>query len=101
MKTRQDERHASGRGRRRAGAPASFHRGEPAGPKKCGRDVTKLGTVTVVPNPNPGPDAHDRLRRIFTILARIVYEDGEASTGDPRTRDEPGEAERDPRSDNR
>ena len=55
-------------------APASSRRHKQAGPERRRRDATKFGTVAVVPNPNPGPDAQDRLRRAFTILARILHE---------------------------
>ena len=46
-------------------------------PKKRGRppsDGPELRVVGV--NVNPAPDAQDRLRRLFTILARLAEDDG-------------------------
>ena len=31
---------------------------------------------------NPGPDAHDRLRRLFTLLLNHVASEGEADPGE-------------------
>ena len=53
-------------------------------PKRRGRppsDGPELRVVGV--NVNPAPDAQDRLRRLFTILARIVEGEPPMSGKDP------------------
>lgn len=42
---------------------------------------------------NPAPDAQDRLRRLFTILARLAEDDGHTSRAgqDSLAADSPGE----------
>lgn len=57
-------------------------------PKRRGRPPREDLELRVVGiHVKPAPDADDRLRRIFTILARLV-EDGPATNGpDPSTDD--------------
>ena len=42
-------------------------------PKDSNRGAPELGTVTI--EFNPGPDAQDRLRRLFTLLVKYATED--------------------------
>ena len=42
-------------------------------PKDSNRGAPELGTVTI--EFNPGPDAQDRLRRLFTLLVEYATED--------------------------
>ena len=46
-------------------------------PKKPGRDAPDIGVVRVASN--PGPDAQDRLRRLFSLLVRYATQDREAA----------------------
>ena len=39
------------------------------------RDPSEIGVVRVFSN--PGPDAEDRLRRLFTLLVRYATQDGQ------------------------
>lgn len=53
-------------------------------PKKRGRppsDGPELRVVGV--NVNPAPDAQDRLRRLFTILAGVIRDDSPGPERDP------------------
>ena len=62
-------------------------------PKKRGRppsDGPELRVVGV--NVNPAPDAQDRLRRLFTILARVMESDPAASGADLSPDDGEGKA---------
>ena len=42
-------------------------------PKKPTRASAELGTVTITSN--PGPDAQDRLRRLFSLLVKYASKD--------------------------
>ena len=42
-------------------------------PKGSNRGAPELGTVSI--DSNPGPDAQDRLRRLFTLLVKYATED--------------------------
>ena len=56
-------------------------------------DGSEIGVVRVFSN--PGPDAEDRLRRLFTLLVRYATQDGqdephqEHSSDDDSTEEEP------------
>ena len=55
-------------------------------PKTGGTATSEFGAVTI--DFNPGPDAEDRLRRLFTLLLNHVASAGEADPG----KDVPAEA---------
>ena len=46
-------------------------------PKKPGRDAPDIGVVRVASN--PGPDAQDRLRRLFSLLVKYATKDRQAA----------------------
>ena len=46
-------------------------------PKRPGRDASDIGVVRVASN--PGPDAEDRLRRLFSLLVKYATQDREAA----------------------
>ena len=48
-------------------------RGRPEG------DASDLGVIRVFSN--PGPDAEDRLRRLFSLLVKYATRDGQAASG--------------------
>ena len=47
-------------------------------PKRAGSNASEIGVVRVFCN--PGPDAEDRLRRLFALMVRYATQDGVAST---------------------
>ena len=50
--------------------------------KKPRRDAPDIGVVRVASN--PGPDAEDRLRRLFSLLVRYATQDRPPSTSSER-----------------
>ena len=46
------------------------------GRKKPERDPSEIGVIRVFSN--PGPDAEDRLRRLFSLLVKYATRDGKA-----------------------
>ena len=46
------------------------------GRKRPERDPSEIGVVRVFSN--PGPDAEDRLRRLFSLLVKYATRDGQA-----------------------
>lgn len=50
------------------------------GRRRPAGDVSELGVVRVFYN--PGPDAEDRLRRLFSLLVKHATRDGEAASDD-------------------
>ncbi len=48
--------------------------------KTGGGNASEFGTVTI--DFNPGPDAEDRLRRLFSLLFSHVASEGEADSGE-------------------
>ena len=54
--------------------------------RRPARDAPELRVVSITCN--PAPDAQDRLRRLFTILARLAEHD-EPSTANPSPDDDP------------
>ena len=59
--------------------------------KRPGDDAPELRVVEI--NYNPGPDAQDRLRRLFTILLEYAARDGTAAPEQCSPSDEGGEEE--------
>ena len=59
-------------------------------PKKPTRASAELGTVTITSN--PGPDAQDRLRRLFTLLVKYAIKD-QQPTPEPDSPPEDGGGE--------
>ena len=59
--------------------------------KRPGGDAPELRVVEI--NYNPGPDARDRLRRLFTILLEYAARDGTAAPEQCSPPDEGGEEE--------
>ena len=47
-------------------------------PKRPGRDAPDIGVAEV--RYNPGPDAEDRLRRLFSLLVKYATQDRSPST---------------------
>ena len=60
-------------GRKRRGKPRS--------------DGSEIGVVRVFSN--PGPDAEDRLRRLFSLMVKYATRDGGAAQEEPATDDRP------------
>lgn len=58
-------------------------------------DASEIGEIRVFAN--PGPDAEDRLRRLFSLMVKYATRNGEAaqekSITDDRPNDKPTEAE--------
>ena len=48
------------------------------GRKKLARNPYKIGVIRVFSN--PGPDAEDRLRRLFSLLVKYATRDGHAAS---------------------
>ena len=47
------------------------------GRKRPERDPSEIGVIRVFSN--PGPDAEDRLRRLFSLLVKYATKDGKAA----------------------
>ena len=63
---------------------------EPKGrtkPKAGNGNASEFGAVTI--HFNPGPDAEDRLRRLFTLLLNHVAREGEADPSEGLSADAP------------
>ena len=56
-------------------------------PENRGGDAPDMRVVGI--DFNPGPDAHDRLRRLFTLLLNHVASEGEADPGEDVPADAP------------
>ena len=60
-------------------------------PSKTRSDASEFGVVRVISK--PGPDAEDRLRRLFTLLLKPPASDGEAASKKVSHPDDHPEAE--------
>ena len=60
-------------------------------PKNSGGTGPELRVTRV--DFNPGPDAEDRLRRLFTILVKLAVKDGQPPPQTDSSPDDDGQAE--------